>query len=365
MRFALTYVSVLSPTSKITPSLITILADTAYYSHASTATANPSASSASPFLNFNVSLSDAHKTGLGSSAALVTSLASALLAYYLPSSSSSSSFIDLSSPDGKKRAHNLAQLAHCSAQGKVGSGFDVAAAVYGSCLYRRFSPSVLEGLGQPLSDGFGERLVELVNDDEGHLWDTEVQVSGSARMAAGLGLFMCDVDCGSETPGMVKQIFAWRKDDKGNADRIWRELQTKNEVLANVLLDVDDGEGNDEQKRQLISSTLQSCRRYIREMSERSGVPVEPPAQTELLDACSSFPGVLGGVVPGAGGYDAVVLVAEDTEKVRTDLRKFLAEYKSKLQGDGPQIGKVSLLDVKQEMQGVRVEKPSAYAGWV
>lgn len=362
MRFALTYISTLSPTSKITPSLITILADTAYYSHADTATANPSASSASPFLNFNVSLNNAHKTGLGSSAALVTSLASAILTYYLASSPSS---FDVSGPVGRKRAHNLAQLAHCSAQGKVGSGFDVAAAVYGSCLYRRFSPSVLEGLGQASSDGFGKRLVELVNDDGGHLWDTEVQSSDSARMAAGLGLFMCDVDCGSETPGMVKQIFAWRKDDRENADRIWKELQAKNEMLAKALLDADDDKGNYAQKKQLIRDVLQDCRRYIREMSERSGVPVEPPAQTELLDACSSFPGVLGGVVPGAGGYDAVVLVAEDTEKVRNDLRKFLIGYKSKLQGDGPQIGKVSLLDVKQEMQGVRIEDPSVYAGWI
>jgi mevalonate kinase len=31
-------------------------------------------------------------------------------------------------------AHNLAQLVHAVAQGKIGSGFDVAAAVYGECL---------------------------------------------------------------------------------------------------------------------------------------------------------------------------------------------------------------------------------------
>ena len=42
--------------------------------------------------------------------------------------------------------HNLAQYCHCYAQGKVGSGFDVSAAVYGSQRYRRFSPSVLDAL---------------------------------------------------------------------------------------------------------------------------------------------------------------------------------------------------------------------------
>lgn len=46
-------------------------------------------------------------------------------------------------------AHNLAQFVHCLAQGKVGSGFDVSAAVFGSQLYTRFNPVRL----QPLMDG--------------------------------------------------------------------------------------------------------------------------------------------------------------------------------------------------------------------
>ena len=37
--------------------------------------------------------------------------------------------------------HNLAQYVHSKAQGKVGSGFDVSAAVYGSHVYNRFSPT--------------------------------------------------------------------------------------------------------------------------------------------------------------------------------------------------------------------------------
>ena len=39
--------------------------------------------------------------------------------------------------------HIIAQSAHCIAQGKVGSGFDVSSAVYGSQRYVRFSPEVL------------------------------------------------------------------------------------------------------------------------------------------------------------------------------------------------------------------------------
>jgi len=43
---------------------------------------------------------------------------------------------------GNERAlvHRLAQAAHCFGQGKVGSGFDIASAIFGPVKYVRFSP---------------------------------------------------------------------------------------------------------------------------------------------------------------------------------------------------------------------------------
>lgn len=51
-------------------------------------------------------------------------------------------------------------------------------------------------------------------------------------------------------------------------------------------------------------------------MSSLSDVPIEPPKQTRLLDACCALPGVVGGTVPGAGGYDALVLLVVDSPEV-------------------------------------------------
>lgn len=83
------------------------------------------------------------KTGLGSSAAMTTAVVAALLHYLgvvnlaLFSDQNQVKDTDLDT------VHIIAQTAHCIAQGKVGSGFDVSSAAYGSHRYVRFSPEVI------------------------------------------------------------------------------------------------------------------------------------------------------------------------------------------------------------------------------
>ena len=73
---------------------------------------------------------EVNKTGMGSSAALTTSLVGALLQWF--------GVVRLGQrkgDDDRRLVHNLSQLAHAVAQGKIGSGFDVATAVYGTLLH--------------------------------------------------------------------------------------------------------------------------------------------------------------------------------------------------------------------------------------
>ena len=99
------------------------------------------------FAPLNVPISQVNKTGLGSSAALITSLTAALLVHF--DVITRESITGDGNDESRRLAHNLAQFVHCLAQGKVGSGFDVSSAVFGSQVYTRFDPAVI----QPLLDG--------------------------------------------------------------------------------------------------------------------------------------------------------------------------------------------------------------------
>ncbi|KAI5861596.1 Phosphomevalonate kinase [Durotheca rogersii] len=349
LAYALTYITATTPhaaSRTLAPVRLTILADNDYYSQP-----HDAAPAAGRFAKFPTRLRDAHKTGLGSSAALVTALAAALLAHYLPPGT-----FDLGAAAGRRALHNLAQAAHCAAQGKVGSGFDVAAAVYGSCRYRRFSPAVLAGVPEPGRPGFAAALAALVRSDA---WDAEVDRGddaaagrGPVRLPPGVALRMCDVDCGSQTVGMVKQVLAWRAADPAASRALWDELQARNEELAAAL----GGAAGDA----AVAAALARARGLVRAMGAASGVPIEPPSQTALLDALAAgVPGVLGGVVPGAGGFDALALLVRDDGAVEARLRNFLAAWGAEHDA------RVRLLEVRGETEGARREDPAAYEGWV
>ncbi|OAA47677.1 phosphomevalonate kinase [Metarhizium rileyi] len=336
LSYVLTYISGRLPDPRLDPARVIILADNDYYSQSTPNNGEPGR-----FARFTVPLSGANKTGLGSSAALVASLTAALLSHYLPLQ-----LFDVTSEGGKRTLHNLAQAAHCAAQGKVGSGFDVAAAVYGSCLYRKFSPGLLTQLPEAGAPGFAASLVSVV---DGAAWDVEVRTEG-LRVPRGVALRMCDVDCGSQTVGMVKKVLAWRDREPDASTRLWDELQARNEDLATQLRD-----GNVAG----IPAAVGRVRELIREMGRLSDVPIEPAAQTELLDAVCAVEGVYGGVVPGAGGFDALALLMKDDEESKKRVEESIAKW-SQEKGS-----KVRLLDVRGEMEGVRCESLDVYTGWI
>jgi phosphomevalonate kinase len=162
---------------------------------------------------------------------------------------------------------------------------------------------------------------------------------------------MVDVECGSQTVGMVKAVNAWRASDPPGSKALWDNLQARNDALAAVLA---------EGRLADLPAALAASRELVREMGARSGVPIEPESQTELIDALSAVDGVYGGVVPGAGGFDAVAILVRDDDETAARVGRFLEEWSAKKEDS-----KVKLLGVKGELEGVRVEKLREFDGWL
>ena len=338
-----------------------------------------------PFASHPCSLGDVHKTGLGSSAAMTTSLVGALLLHLgvaqVESGQLTSTSLGL--------IHNVAQLAHCAAQGKVGSGFDVSASVWGHQLYRRFDPDLIKGL---IRHEIGSRIVTDPNtavndvtpeplallptlDASNPLWVPAPPPSAASTAVEGLfslhtsnspqykarpaplslppGIQMClaDVDTGSNTRTLVGKVSDWRAQHPDWAAQLYKIIASSNQSLADGLLQLHMAYANDQTAYTQVLETLsqlpsldwdhyykshpsstcalflevrnamRSIRAGMRELGSRSGAPVEPPEMTRLLDTTiNTAPGIMGGGVPGAGGYDALFLLFLSPSSVHTHI---------------------------------------------
>lgn len=316
-----------------------------------------------------------NKTGMGSSAALVASMVGALLLFFdviaLPSSPmerkrmggsyNNANGVEVENTGyegGLRTAHNLAQICHCYAQGKVGSGFDISSAIYGSHIYTRFSDGFVNEFLEnvqtsllskdkddelQLSEVLSTRLVALVNTGD---WDCTVR---PISLPLGLELLMADVCGGSESPSMARDILEWKKNKRKVGfmdDYYWKDLKRCNKMIVHHLTEqlatqsVLDGLRRDgptiistrtaeQWKKPMPSSwhmfdgsswdvalklfdlrlAFLECRQNLKGMGKSAGVPVEPDEQTYLADATMALPGVVAAGVPGAGGYDAIFVL--------------------------------------------------------
>ncbi|PON62949.1 Phosphomevalonate kinase, ERG [Trema orientale] len=271
------------------------------------------------------------KTGLGSSAAMTSAVVAALLHYLgVVDLANVNDIVDLDV------VHMIAQTAHCIAQGKVGSGFDVSSAVYGSHRYVRFSPEVISSAQVAVK---GAPLQEVVLEILKGKWDHErTKFSLPPLMTLLLGE---PGSGGSSTPSMVGAVKKWQKSDPQKAQDTWTKLSEANSALEaqlNTLCKLAEEhwdeyenvinscsslkpekwmEHTTQQIQQVITKALLGARDamlqirdHMRQMGEAAGVPIEPNSQTQLLDATMNMEGVLLAGVPGAGGFDAVFAVA-------------------------------------------------------
>ena len=272
---------------------------------------------------------EVNKTGMGSSAALTTSLVGALLQWF--------GIIRLGmrkGDDDRQIVHNLAQLAHAVAQGKIGSGFDVAAAVYGTQLYRRFAADN-DGLSACLSANVSSAVIHAAVKNAA-LWTQSVS---AFSLPQSLDIVMGDVCGGSSSASMAREVLKWRKDDPVAAEKTWKSLAEANAKIYDALcelsiknqldstayheaiasaaeLTVDKWKTTGKSPKDSVMTLLVTIRQLfkvarglLRHMGEGAGVEIVPPQQLRLAEATEELPGVLCAGLPGAGGHDAIFAI--------------------------------------------------------
>eukprot|EP00474_Spongospora_subterranea_P006600 CRZ07058.1 hypothetical protein [Spongospora subterranea] len=255
------------------------------------------------------------KTGLGSSATLVASLTSAIFAFF-------------GHPDGHvgQICYRTAQMAHCVAQGQVGSGFDISAAFFGSQIYRRFPAATLQHfIANDVTHRHGNSprlllpsLPHVITDNQ--LWSGHHP--RPFRLPPCIDLVLGDVYGGSRTPDMVRKVLAWRS----NAPAAWEQLAALNSTFVDKLNALHEAFSVDPQsyrhvmgsaavsdvtdwrtdagnaigdKLTEIRTTFSAIRAALRQMGSLACVDIEPNSQSRLLDATMAEAGVICAGVPG------------------------------------------------------------------
>ncbi|MDP2436292.1 MAG: hypothetical protein Q8P67_11150 [archaeon] len=275
------------------------------------------------------------KTGLGSSAALTVSVVAAVASFLWQHRA----------PDGwQQTVYQAAQVAHCAAQGKIGSGFDVSAAVFGSHRYVRFSPALIEPLLQKLADGTLRCPGDFLDAAQ---WDDE---RVPVRFPASLKLVLADVNAGSNTPSMVRKVLDGLRDRADQTAPVWRELTASNvafEQQLHLLAESAASPAPSVSQRDALRVAYQKSRGLLRTLGQLCDVPIEPPEQTLLLDSTLQLPGAVFAGVPGAGGFDAIFAAVHDDPSALADIDRHWASFPTS----------VWRLAVSQDDRGLVVEE--------
>ncbi len=164
--------------------------------------------------------------------------------------------------------------AHNTAQGRIGSGFDVITAVFGSCCFEKTDTFCIHS-----------------------------PFSLPPHIAIALS---CGGQGSSRTPVLVRQMKNWR--EKEESKGLWEEYSENNESLVRALC-----EGRVNELKNLFEVKLE----IMHTISECSGSQIVPDALYKVMKATNDLEGVVGCIVAGAGGFDSFYCLYDDRKTQR------------------------------------------------
>lgn len=218
------------------------------------------------------------KMGFGSSSACIIATIKALFAH---------AGLDITTQANQERIFKLAIIAHYTAQGSCGSGFDIAAATYGTTLaYQRFYqiPQDTTQLDRPWP-GLKISPIKLPRE-------SIVLVGFTGKSAS--------------TPDLIRSMNEYKKRNPEVYTRIISSINTIVEDLEAMLR-------SPQVPLQKILATIKQNRLLLAELASSAKLELETPELTTLINiaeqhgACAKF--------SGAGGGDCGIALCSDAQR--------------------------------------------------
>lgn len=269
---------------------------------------------------FDCRVTECAKTGLGSSACQIVSIIGLMVKELSNSIKEiSQSVIEI-----------LGQIANAIAAKKCGSGFDIGCAVFGSNLFTRIS-----------KNDINDCIVQLDNCENLEIFAEMVELMASKRTIEPFRI--CDqtnnkngliksqenklnvyfVDFGfkglstAEFVSCVFKFWSQNLEEKGKFVEESKQLTLASKECYQSLFDKDSSQ-LDHQQIQILKDVIVKQRRNLRKLGENTKTEIEPNVIGLLLDCIVKEHEVIVGMIPGAGGWDAqIILTSGGVDKKR------------------------------------------------
>lgn len=286
------------------------------------------------FKDFDEPVSQCAKTGMGSSSGVIVLMVRAILHLCMGEKINNQLSV----------VNWLAQMSNYIIQNKIGSGFDITAAVFGSCLFSRIQKEKMELFTEKwkqliLEEHNGElrKQIEEFWNHEMPILPYKVGMGGpsSNLVKDKLKQVFVQFNKGTNTVNMVQMVLQTIRDNKANPmGKENREIVRKFDKLMQTPI----SEANIQQVittfRQLLSQSnnlIERLQDEVMEDQEKLFTKIFPSEAKCLIEKAFTTLKtdqdiqLVWGCCPGAGGYDDIVfLVLGDAQKLKLKLKEVI-----------------------------------------
>ena len=236
------------------------------------------------------------KSGLGTSAAVTVATVDSILNLFEEN------------PNENDSLHKLSQISHSIATGKVGSGFDIAAATHGSITYTRYSPEIIKGLPH-------EYVPNDLKDLVSKKWDYSIE---KLHLPDNFSMSFANFGESMITTKAIGSISDFKVRDPDTYLSLVNEINHENITAIKALKKIKKG---DYDSLETFRAAFERGRHLTKKLGMLGNVGIEPDDCTDLIEKSTTH-GAYVAKLPGAGGKDAIAALSLDA-----DAKKILAEF--------------------------------------